>query len=257
MTFTIIGTGNVAWFLGKRLMAAGHHCTGVYARNKDAARELSDTLLSDGYGLIPDIKDQRDADVCIIAVSDIAIGKVAAQLSFQQTVLMHTAGSVSIDAIKSASKDCAVLWPVYSIQRTSLPAHRNIPCAWEAGSPKAERYVQSIGHAITDVLFEAKGEQRQWLHLSAVFANNFINHLVGICESICTENDLPFSVMQPIIEQTFEKLKHNHAKAVQTGPAIRRDITTIQDHLALLGKHHDWQRIYETITDSIKNVHNI
>jgi len=256
MTFSIIGTGNIAWFFGKRLMAGGHQCAGVYGRNQDAVALLAETLLSDVRGNISDIKD-GDTDICFIAVSDIAIGKVAAQLSFKSTVLVHTAGSVSLDMIKSASKDCAVLWPVYSILKNNLPSHRNIPTAWEASTPKAERYVQSIGHAITDVLFEAKGDQRKWLHLSAVMGNNFINHIMGICEKICVENELPFSIMYPIIEQTFDKIKNNSPVAVQTGPAMRRDTTTIQDHLAMLSNHRAWQKIYESVTDSIQSMHKL
>ena len=255
MTFNIIGTGNIAWFLGKRLMAGGHHCAGVFGRNAEAAKELAESLLSDVHGNIASIRD--GADICFIAVSDIAIGKVASQLSFQQTVLVHTAGAVAIESLKIASKDCAVLWPVYSIQRNNLPSHRNIPCGWEASSPKAIRYVQSVGHAITDVLFEAKGEQRKWLHVSAVMSNNFMNHLMGVCEKICTENQLPFSIMYPIIEQTFEKIKNSSPQNIQTGPAIRRDTTTIQDHIALLSNHRKWQKIYESITDSIQTTHLI
>ena len=256
MTFNIVGTGNIAWFFGKRLMSGGHQCTGVFGRNVEAAKELADTLLSDVYGSIADVKD-RDSDICFLAVSDIAIGKVASQLSFKQTVLVHTAGSVSLDAITIASKDCAVLWPVYAIQKNSLPAHRNIPCAWEATSGKAERYVQSIGHAITDVMFEAKGEQRKWLHLAAVMSGNFMNHLMTICEKICSENDLPFSIMFPIIEHTFEKIKHGSPQQFQTGPAIRRDTTTIHDHVALLANHRAWQKVYESITDSIQTTHKL
>jgi predicted short-subunit dehydrogenase-like oxidoreductase (DUF2520 family) len=250
MTFSVIGTGNIAWFLGKRLMSAGHSCTGVFGRNTEAARELADVLISNSYGSIADVKDGT-ADICFLTVSDIAIGKVAAQLSLKETVLVHTAGSVSIDAILQATKDAAVLWPVYSIQKANLPAHRNIPCAWEASTPKAGRFVQSIGHAVTDVMFEANGEQRKWLHLSAVMSNNFINHLMAICEKICQENDVPFSTMFPIIEQTFDRIKHHSPLQVQTGPAVRRDTTTIQDHLALLSNHRKWQKIYEDITESI------
>ncbi len=256
MTFNIIGTGNIAWFFGKRLMSGGHHCTGVFGRDTEAARALAEALLSDVYGDISEVKD-RDADVCFLAVSDIAIGKVASQLSFKQTVLVHTAGSVSLDSILIASKDSAVLWPAYSILKNNLPAHRNIPCAWEASSNKAERYVQSIGHAITDVMFEAKGEQRKWLHLAAVMSGNFMNHLMAICEKICAENQLPFSIMFPIIEQTFEKVKNSSPAQVQTGPAVRRDTTTIQDHLALLSNHRNWQKIYESVTDSIQTTHKM
>ncbi len=250
MTFSIIGTGNIAWFFGQRLVAGRHHCSGVYSRNTEAAKELAEALMAQHHGTISDIKD--DADVCFLAVSDAAINKVAAQLSFTNTVLVHTAGAVGLDAIQDAAQDCAVLWPVYSIVKNNLPDHRNIPCAWEASSKKGETYVQSMGHAITDVLFEAKYEQRKWLHLSAVIGNNFINHLMAICEQVCAENNLPFSTLLPIIEQTFERIKHASAKNLQTGPAIRNDNITIEGQKTLLGSHPQWRKVYEAITASIQ-----
>ena len=253
MTFSIIGTGNIAWFFGKRLVAGRHNCTGVYGRDPDAVKALTGALIANRSGAITDIKD-GEADVCFLAVSDTAIDKVAAQLSFKHTMLVHTAGAVSLDIIKGAAEDCAVLWPVYSILKNNLPDHRNIPCAWEGSTPKAEKYIQSIGHAITDVLFEAKYEQRKWLHLSAVFSNNFINHLMAICEQVCAENNLPFSTLLPIIEQTFDRIKNDSPKNLQTGPAIRRDTTTIHEHMALLNNHPHWQQVYEAITASISNL---
>lgn len=251
MTFSIIGNGNIAWFLGKRLVTERHRCIGVYSRNTSAAKELSEALISDKHGAITEIKD-GDADICFLAVSDAAIEAVAGQLSFRSTMLVHTAGAVSLDSIKGAAEDCAVLWPVYSILKNNLPGHRNIPCAWEASTNKAERYIQSIGHAITDVLFKAQFEQRKWLHLSAVISNNFINHLMAICEQVCAENDLPFSVLLPIIAQTFDRIKNDAPKNLQTGPAIRHDSTTINGHIALLANHPHWQKIYEAITASIQ-----
>ncbi len=251
MTFSIIGTGNIAWFLGKRLVTERHHCTGVYSRNINAAKELAEALMSDRCGAITDIKD-GESDICFLAVSDNAIDIVAAQLSFKNTMLVHTAGAVGLDSIGGAAKDCAVLWPVFSILKNNLPDHRNIPCAWEASTNKAERYIQSIGHAITDVLFKAQFEQRKWLHLSAVISNNFINHLMAICEQVCAENDLPFSVLLPIIAQTFDRIKNDSPKNMQTGPAIRRDSTTIHEHILLLNNHPHWQKVYEAITNSIQ-----
>src|SRR5438105_1373649 len=128
MTFSIIGTGNIAWFLGSRLAAAKHTCTGVYGRDVRAARELADALLCDNAGSIPEVTDGL-ADVCFIAVSDTAIAGIAEGLSLKQTVLVHTAGAVSLDVIRPAASDAAVLWPVYSITKSDPPTHRDIPCA--------------------------------------------------------------------------------------------------------------------------------
>ena len=253
MKFDIIGTGNIAWFLGTRLVTARHKCTGVYSRDVNKAKAFAEALLCEKYGTIDELQDGK-ADVCFMAVSDAAIPSVAAQLSLTQTVLVHTAGAVTIDSIVDAAADCAVVWPVYSILKNNLPAHRNIPCAWETSSDKAKRIVLTMMHAITDELFEAKYEQRRWLHLAAVMSNNFITHLMAICEQVCSDNDLPFSTLLPIIEQTFDRIKQSSPQALQTGPAIRNDVSTIQSQIALLEQHPNWQSIYKAMTESIQKV---
>ncbi len=253
MTFTIIGTGNIAWLFSSRIVAAGHKCKGVFGRDTNAVKKLAESLLVDKYGSISDANDVK-ADVCFLAVSDGAIAEVAAQLSFDKTVLVHTAGAMSIDIIQGAAKDRAVLWPVYSILRHNAPNHRNIPTAWEASSPAAKLYVLEMAHAITDVLFEAPYEKRKWLHLSAVIGNNFINHLMAICEQICTENELPFSTLLPIITQTFDRIKTASPQTTQTGPAIRHDENTIVQQVALLSQHKEWQDVYKAITASIQEI---
>jgi predicted short-subunit dehydrogenase-like oxidoreductase (DUF2520 family) len=256
MTFSIIGSGNIAWFFGKRLAASGHQCIGVYGRNEKAIKELSDALLSTKQGGISDVEDE-EADVCFLAVSDTAIESVAAKLNLKKTVLVHMAGALPLGIIKKSAKDYAVLWPVYSILRNNTRSERDIPVAWEVSSDRAKKYVLEMAHAITDNLFEAKDEQRKWLHLSAVITNNFINHLFAINEHICKENDLPASTLQPLIKQTFERVKHASPFTTQTGPAIRKDNTTISQHLKLLEEQPHLHKVYEAMTDSIKEMHGV
>jgi len=254
MTFSIIGTGNIAWFFGKRLAAGGHRCKAIYGRDAIAVGELAEALLSIKSGGLDTIKD-GDADVCFIAVSDQAIAQIAGGISFKKTVLVHTAGALSIDAIKDSATDCAVLWPVSSVTKTNLPAYRNIPCGWEASSEKAAKYVQALGHSITDILFEAKVEQRKWLHLAAVFCNNFTNHLFTISEQMCNENQIPFDTLMPIIEQTFKKLGAGSPQQSQTGPAVRGDENTLTAHRELLAAFPGRLEIYDAITNSIKDMY--
>ena len=254
MTFTIIGTGNIAWFIGNRLVAARHHCNGVFGRNDVQVKKLAEALLCNKHGNLAAARD-TEADVCFIAVSDDAIAEVVSKLSYQKTVLVHTAGAISLDILKNASADAAVLWPVYSIAASSIPQHRNIPMAWEASSAKAEKYALSLAHALTDVLFEAKYEQRRWLHLSAVISNNFVNHLMAISERICQENNIPFSALLPVIDQTFARFRQASPSVVQTGPAIRGDHETITEQTSLLSTHPEWQAVYQAITNSIIHTH--
>jgi len=254
MTFSIIGTGNIAWFLAKRLTTAGHECMGIYGRNNAAAVELAEWIQAKPYQEIGDIRD-GDVDICFIAVSDHSIASVAPKLYFTKTMLVHTAGSVDISILSAAATDYAVLWPVYSILKADLPNHRNIPCAWQASTPKAQRYILSIAHAITDVIFEAKDEQRKWLHLSAVFCNNFINHMMTIGEEACISQQLDFNALRPIIEQTFQRTQKASPYQLQTGPARRGDEITISRHLSLLNNNADWQQVYSAITTSIEHMY--
>lgn len=254
MTFSIIGTGNIAWFLGKRLSSSGHQCRGVYGRDEANVKALGDALLSGCRGTIADVVDDN-ADVCFIAISDTAIPEVAAQLKLQHTILVHTSGAADIHVLQAGAKDYGVLWPVYSILKNNIPTHRDIPCAWEASSPRAKRFLIEMGHAITDNLFEAKAEQRKWLHLAAVFSNNFINHMLAINEVLCKQNDLPADTLQPLIKQTYDKVKQTSPLLVQTGPAFRHDDVTINRHIEMLATHPNLLKVYEAITESIQELH--
>ena len=256
MTFSIIGTGNIAWFFGKRIAAAGHSCAGVYGRNDPAVKELADALLAKKSGPIDQIRDE-DADVCFLAVSDKALETIALELNFKHTVLVHMAGAQPISILAKAARDYAVLWPVYSIVKSTPPGHREIPCAWEVATDRARRFVLEMGHAITDYLFEAKIDQRKWLHLSAVMTNNFINHLLAINEKICADNQLPASTLHPLIALTFERVKNASPFATQTGPAMRNDNATIDQHLQLLSTQPHLKAIYEAMSVSIKEMHGV
>lgn len=253
MNFSIAGTGNIAWFMGSRLEAAGHVCKTVYSRSLQRAEELGKKLGASSYGLISEVQD--NADVIILAVTDTALRELPGKMKFEHATVLHTAGAVSIDVITSMTKNAGVLWPVYSINKANLPMHRNIPCAWEATTDEAKTRLLAVGEAITDVLFEARDEQRKWLHLSAVMGNNFVNHLLTICEQLCADHNVPFTALMPILEQTVERLEQTSPALVQTGPAIRRDEPTIQSQLAMLSGHPQWQNIYRAMTNSIQERH--
>ncbi len=254
MTYSIIGTGNMAWFLVRRLKTAGHECHGIWGRNSATMKALATEMNVNTYKNVGGITD-GEVDICFIAVPDTEIAAAVEGLSFEKTVLVHTAGSMEIDVLKDHAVDCAVLWPVYSISKNSVPDHRNIPAAWEASSAKSKRYIATMGHSITDNLFEADIDKRKWLHLSAVIGNNFINHLVAICEQICREQDLPLDVLTPILNQTYDRLKGTKAKDVQTGPAVRHDTEVLDRQVGLLKSHPEWQKIYKAISSSIEKMY--
>ncbi|PZF71221.1 Rossmann-like and DUF2520 domain-containing protein [Taibaiella soli] len=252
MQFTIAGNGNMAWFLGQKLIQSGHTCNGIYGRNKAAVTALAGALQAN---VLDNIQELTKADVCIIAVTDTGIPEIGAQLHNTKAVLIHTSGTTATSALGNTSENTGVLWPVYSILKTGFPQHRDIPVAWEANTEHAGQIIQEIIKSFSDKAFPANTTQRQWLHLTAVIANNFTNHLVALCEEICTEQQLPYDILLPILRQTFERVMTVPAKNVQTGPAKRGDLPTIERHLNMLSAHPEWHQLYKSITASIENMY--
>lgn len=253
MTYTIIGTGNTAWFMATMLSKAGHQCNGVYGRDIYKTNSLAEIINSVGYKL----SDQaiNDADVCIIAVSDHAIQEVVNGLNTGKSVVLHTAGSVRMNTLSKFDAGHGVIWPVYSIVKHAKIDTRSIPTVWEASNAKVAEYIKTIASSYTDILFEAGNEKRKWLHLTAVLSNNFTNHLFAIADKLCAEHNLPFNLLLPIIEQSILRLQTTSAYTQQTGPAKRNDTEVIQRQLQMLENHPEWQALYRQLTASIHEMY--
>lgn len=254
MKFTIIGTGNMAHFLAKELSAAGHSFQGIWGRNNSAAILLAKQYNTVAHNELQDIKDE-DGHFCFLAIRDTAIATFAEQFQLKKSTLIHTAGASSIQMLGEHNQNKAVFWPIYSIVSDNMESASHIPIVVEGNTPETEKAVLSIAESISQKAFIASESQRLHLHLAAVFTNNFCNHLMSIAQEICTHQHISFDYLQPIIAQTFERLKTESAKDVQTGPAIRDDKMTMQKHLELLKDSPEWALLYQSLSASIRKMY--
>jgi hypothetical protein len=94
------------------------------------------------------------------------------------------------------------------------------------------------------------------LHLAAVFACNFTNHMMTLGKEISEYAGYTFEEMKPLIQETFIKAFETGPENSQTGPAVRNDKNTVRKHLELLSFDRDLQRIYREISKSIYKYHN-
>lgn len=254
MKFSIIGSGNMAWFLSKKLSESGHHFEGISGRNIVALQEIASHFSTIIYPALSDIPDEEE-HFCFLAVKDNAISEIAGQLHFKHTILLHTSGATSLDILQNAAGYCGVFWPVYSIVKSHLPLLNDIPVSIEGNNESAEKTILNLAQSVTGKAFHATEQQRLTLHLSAVFVNNFTNHLMAIAEEICHEQNIPFDYLKPIIQQTFERIHSHTAKSSQSGPALRDDGATMAQHLELLKNHPDRAALYETLSISIRKMY--
>ena len=111
--------------------------------------------------------------------------------------------------------------------------------------------LQKLAKSISDNVNKINSEQRKTIHLAAVFACNFSNHLYTIASEILENNKLSFDILKPLIEETALKIKNNHPSQMQTGPAIRGDKKIMDQHLKLLSKDKKLQTIYKLMSQSI------
>ena len=248
MNIVMIGTGNTATVLGRKLRQAGHRIVQVYGRDNKEASALAYELNTESTNYWNVVN--RTADLYILAVSDIAVEEVFKELHLTDKTIVHTAASVSKNILKEGAEHYGVFYPLQSLKKESghLP---EIPIVIDASDNATLEMLDRLGHTISDNVIEANDEARIKLHLAAVMVNNFTNHLYTLIEDYCIKEGLDFSLILALIEETDLLLKEISPSQSQTGPALRRDNSTIEKHKALLDTHPQLSRIYELFTTSI------
>ncbi len=188
------------------------------------------------------------ADVTIIAVSDDAISEVSSKI--KNSFVVHTSGASDLKLLKN-SKRKGVFYMLQTFSKDKEVTFSEIPFCLEAENESDFVLLEKLAKSIGKKVYDVNSEQRKALHVAAVFVNNFTNHLYKIGNDICNEHNVPFEVLQPLINETASKIETLSPEEAQTGPAIRNDKNTIKNHLELLNKNQ--QKIYKTITKSIQN----
>ncbi|MEJ1222448.1 Rossmann-like and DUF2520 domain-containing protein [Sediminicola sp. 1XM1-17] len=246
ISIVILGTGNVAKHLFDAFLAVDQvKILQVVGRSQKQLLEFSKfTEVTTGFQQI------KEADIYLIAVSDDAIGEVSGRLANNKGVVVHTSGSYPMDSMLAIERR-GVFYPLQSFTKGKKVDFRKIPICLEATLQKDYLLLDHLAHLISDQVFHITSEQRKTIHLAAVFVNNFTNHLYKIGNDLCTEQHIPFELLQPLITETADKINTLNPHEAQTGPAKRGDITTIENHLGLL-KNKTQKEIYSLLSNSIK-----
>lgn len=253
MDIVILGSGNIATHLGRAFKMAGQNITQVWSRTNDHAVELADMLAAEAIADISDLS--RSADLYIIAVNDEAIRDVALELKTEDKLIVHTSGSTALSALEGISEKIGVFYPLQTFSKIKSVDFRQIPIAVEANTPETLLIIRAIADRLSEKVIEMCSEQRRALHIAAVFACNFTNHLFGLSKELLDEQNLDFDLLKPLIAETINKIEFNDPVSVQTGPAIRSDQVTIEAHLELLRNKPELSEIYRKLSQSIVNLH--
>ena len=244
ISVVIIGSGNVAKHLIKAFLKIENvNLKQVYTRNLE-----DEALLKSSVSTTNDLALIKEADVTIIAVSDDAIANISYNL--KNALVVHTSGSVEMKALKN-QKNKGVFYLLQSFSKEKEINFSNVPICLEAENKSDLAKLEKLASLLQGNIYHLSSLQRKKIHVAAVFVNNFTNHMYTIAYNICEEHNVPFDILEPLIEETSQKIKNLTPKEAQTGPAKRNDIETIKNHLNLLSKSQ--QELYLKITQSIQN----
>jgi predicted short-subunit dehydrogenase-like oxidoreductase (DUF2520 family) len=247
-----IGASRLAQQLMPALEEAGCHIVQVYNRNALAADILSEKLNKSSFtGIVSEIN--TEADLYFFTVSDDAVGPVADQvhpLLPKEAIGIHCSGSLGLDVLPFKRK--AGFYPLQSFSSSHEVTWRWIPLIVTTPDEDIWEQLDAIAGRLSTSVYRMTEEQKSNLHVAAVFANNFSNHMLTLAEKICNAHQLPFEILKPLILETFSKAILSGPRDSQTGPAIRHDEKTIQKHLSLLKDQTDVVQIYQLVTQSIQ-----
>lgn len=247
----LIGAGNVATHLGRELQRHGCPIVQVYSRTQESASTLAG-LLSVPY--VTSLDDVRcDADIYLVALTDVAFQE---QLPYiikgrEGALFVHTAGSLPMSVWEGSVTRYGVLYPMQTFSKQRKVDFADVSFFVEASGDEELSCLKALAGLLGPKVYEATSEQRKYLHLSAVFACNFANHMYALSAYLLNQHHLPFEAMLPLIDETSRKVHELMPQEAQTGPAARCDRNVMQAHLDLLADEPALRELYEKISESI------
>jgi predicted short-subunit dehydrogenase-like oxidoreductase (DUF2520 family) len=246
----ILGAGNVGTHLVKAVRASKNlNLVQWYCRGPKAIK-----FPIKGIDLCHDLEQLKKADVYIIAVSDKAVSEVSKQLPFENRLVVHTSGSVAMKELDMKLRR-GVFYPLQTFSKTSDLEFSEVPFCIETMNKEDSGQLKTLATYMGSPSYMINTEQRQALHLSAVFINNFSNQMYRIAHELSDYKSVNFDVLKPLILETAKKVQFTSPYNAQTGPAKRNDQVTINHHLRTLESHPEYQSIYKQLTQSIKTTH--
>jgi predicted short-subunit dehydrogenase-like oxidoreductase (DUF2520 family) len=252
LNVTFIGSGNLAWHLAPALDNIDYPVREVYSQNSKHASALAERLYQAEVKKTLDFSASHSR-IFIVCVSDDAIQEIAQEIVLpENAILAHTSGSQPLSVLGyAATQNLGVVYPLQTFTKGKKVDFKEIPIFIEAENKETDFVLSSMAKAISKKVLRISSDDRKALHVSAVFASNFTNHMLTLAQQILEEHDLDLEVLNPLIVETINKALAIGPEDAQTGPAFRGDMKTMDKHLAFLKSDKSIVEIYRLISQHI------
>ncbi len=250
----LIGTGRVSWNLGNALKNKGINILEVVGRSFEKVNQLSEKFQSKA---VTDFKQiNPNADLYILAVSDDVIEEVASQMPFVKGIVVHTSGMKDSVVLAKFFTRTGIFYPLQTFSFERQPEFNSIPVFIQSNDVGDLTLLRDLAEKLSSTVVTINDEQRQRLHLAAVFVNNFTNALYLMADQILVKDGLSIDYLKPLMIETAMKAINLSPEQAQTGPARRNDQGTINQHLELLTAFPELQEVYNNFSAYILTKYN-
>jgi predicted short-subunit dehydrogenase-like oxidoreductase (DUF2520 family) len=251
LPIAFLGAGNLAVNLAQSLYRNGFEIVQVYSRTEESAKSLADKVKAEWVADLKKVTSK--ASLYIVSLRDSAFTALLPQIAEGKdgALLVHTAGSIPMDIWKGKTERYGVLYPMQTFSKQREADFKKIPFFIEAARKEDAELLKAMASVLSDSVFEADSLQRKRLHLAAVFACNFTNHLYVLAADLLKKYGLPFEVMLPLIDETARKVHELPPMEAQTGPAVRYDEHVIREQLEMLSDEPAMKEIYRVLSENI------
>ncbi len=252
VSVSFIGSGNLAWHLAPALDNSGFAVREVYSRIPSHAEALVERLYE------AEVKGSLDfstsaSTIFIVATTDDAIQEVVQEIVLpENAVLVHTSGSQPLSILSyAATSNLGVIYPLQTFSKNRKLDFITVPIFVESGDVNTEKILMAMAKAVSKDVFKITSYERQALHVAAVFAANFTNHMLLLAQEIMKENSLSFDWLKPLIAEMITKSLAIGPENAQTGPARRGDFKTLDKHVEFLAESGSVNELYKLISQDI------
>jgi predicted short-subunit dehydrogenase-like oxidoreductase (DUF2520 family) len=252
VSVSFIGAGNLAWHLAPALDNAGYVVKEVYSRDARNAEALVEKLYEAEVKTDLDFSNSSSS-VFVITVPDDAIGEIAQEIALPgDAILVHTSGSQGVSILAyAATPNLGVFYPLQTFTMNRKVEFNSIPIFIESETTAGEKVLMAMAKSVSKNVHKITPEERQALHVAAVFASNFTNHMLYLAQEIMKENSLSFEWLKPLITEMITKSLSIGPENAQTGPARRGDLETLDRHMDFLKDDEAVSELYKIISQDI------
>jgi predicted short-subunit dehydrogenase-like oxidoreductase (DUF2520 family) len=252
MNVSFVGAGNLAWHLAPALDNTDFAVREVFSQHKKNAAALADRLYQADVKKDLDFSESKSR-IFIVAVSDDVIEEVVRAIELPPgAILVHTSGSQPLSMLGSAGTlNTGVLYPLQTFSKEKKVDFKEVPFFIESENLETEKVLMAMAKEISKKVYKSSSEKRRALHVAAVFASNFTNHMLTLSEQLLDEHGMDLELLKPLIVETINKSLSIGPEKAQTGPAARGDVEVLDKHYEFLKNNERLAEIYKVISQHI------